>query len=611
VCVLAPALCLQRLPLSSSGPERPAMWSGWLWGAFVPILPLLGDFGISAVSIGMVGLLGGRRLRLDRVVWILPLLSLMAGTVVVEVLRYGAEFFGSVSINDFARARGMLEWFLNTHAHSWKALSWVVTFGLVVALFESVPPVFDGVRRGLGVGIACAALVTIAQHLDLFAFVLPNQTAFWTGINRLSGTFSDPNAQGICLALSYFLIAGDKRGRESSRWFFVLLSILIVVAGLLSGSRSFVLALIIGALVGAWWKSRRLVIVSLLAGMALILSVSLLDLYTPWFSQVVSSDLIPEGGRRVLMSCSVVRATESFFSRGIFFRMGLGLFEHFPLFGVGVNQFRSYVPALVAQLGLDIGGWTDNSNNFYLGLLTELGLLGTLVFIVTVAGRALVVKGADTFCLSGLIVLGFLLLTGPHLDFPEVLFLTAGLVAASTRSRDFRALRVLTVAGISVTIGALSALAREQGGYLWEAQRGHSEQWLSPAAEIAVACSCDGSAELILESSYVPTTSPLTVSVRASSGESRVVDFTRSEAQKLTFRCPNQPSQMGDHNPGKMKFSILTTPGWSPSRAWPEKSRDTRILGIRVRVRRWQDLLGIVRCATPSRSVPGAVSDQS
>ncbi len=595
IVTLGSALILQVVPNRSLSREQRDRWSAGLWGAVVPILPLLGDGGIVAVSIGMVLLLGVQRLHLRRFVWILPLLCLLCGNLITEVMRQAPEYFRAASINDFARARTMIEWFLHTHAYSWRCFSHVITFGLVVALFESLPVVFEGVRRGLGIGVVIAAVVTIAQHFDIAAVVLPNQTAFWTSINRLSGTFSDPNALGIFLAIAPFLIFEGIQPRAASRCFLFVLSALILSAGLLSGSRSFVLALVLGLLAGVWLLSRRLLIVSVAIGAICIAVLSVLDLYTPWVEGVISSDFMPEGARRVLMSCSLVRASQSFFSRGVFFTLGWHLFEYFPLFGVGSDQFRYYVPALVDRLGLNIGGWTDNSNNFYLGLLTELGLLGVLVFIVTICGRCLV-KRPNTFCIVGLFVLFCILFTGPHLDFPEVLFLVAGLIAAATRSRDVGLVRLSSLAAVSMGIGILGPLAREQGGYLWESHRPHFEQWLSPAAEIAVACSCKGFAELVLESSYVPTTSPLTVSVEASSGEVQEVSFKRPEAKKLIFRCADQPLQSLDHYPGKMRFSVLTTPGWSPVRAWPEVTTDRRILGIKVRNRRWEDLLAPERC---------------
>jgi hypothetical protein len=468
-------------------------------------------------------------------------------------------------------------------------------FALVVSLFECIPAVFQGIRRGLGVGVGCAALVTVAQYVGLFTVVLPNQTAFWTGINRLSGTFSDPNAQGIFLAVAPFLIFAGLERRAASRWFVWTLSSLIVVAGLLSGSRSFVLAAMLALLAGVWMISRRLLLLSLLAGCVFVAGVSLLDLYTPWFEQLLSSAFVPEGARRVLMTCSLVRVSESFFSRSVFFILGRGLFDHFPVFGVGLDQFRYYVPALVDQLGLNIPGWVDNSNNFYLGLLTELGLLGTLLFVLTARGRV-VAKDRGVVCLVGLFVLVSVLVTGPHLDFPEVLFLSAGLVAVSTRTRAVTWTHTVTFACIGIIVGVLGVLTREQGGYLWESRHGSFEQWLTPAAEISVACSCKGFAEVALESAYVPQTSSLAVSVRASNGELRHLNFTAPEIQQVVFRCTETDAYAYEYHPGTMTLSITTSPGWSPVRAWPGRTSDTRMLGVKVRGRHWEDLLGPARC---------------
>jgi hypothetical protein len=526
---------------------------------------------------------------------------MFAGAVIAEVLRCAPEYFGSLAVDDVGRARSVVGWFLNVHAHSWRYFSYLVMLSLVVALFESAPIVFRGVRGGLAVGVVCAALVTIAQFFDLLTGVLPNQTAFWTGINRLSGTFSDPNAQGIFLAVAPFLIFAGREKRADNRWVVWIISVLTVCAGLLSGSRSFVLAGVLALLAGVWLVSRRWVVLSLVGGCVFVAAVSLLDLYTPWFEKVLSSSFVPEGGRRVLMTCSLERVSESFFSRGVFFILGRELFDHFPVFGVGIDQFRYYVPSLAERLGINISGWVDNSNNFYLGLLTELGLLGTFLFILTVGGR-IICKEKGPLCLVGLFVLASVLVTGPHLDFPEVLFLVAGLVAVATRPRAVRAMRTVTFAGVGLVIGLAGVFTREQGGYLWESQRGEFEQWLSPAAVISVACSCDGIAQVALESSYVPTTSPLIVSLRASTGEVRNLNFTAAEAQKVSFRCRESKVPAYEYSPGQITVSITTTPGWSPARAWPGKTADTRALGIKVRHRRWEDLLGPPRCTRATTS---------
>lgn len=593
--LLACALCVRFAPSNSFAHDRRDRWCGSLWGASIPLLPWLGETAIVAVSIGMVCVVGRSRLRLRRAVWIAPMLCMSAGAVMAEVARLAPEYFGAVALDDFARARGAMAGFLDTHAHSLRYFSHLVMFGLVVALFEGVPDVFRGVRRGLGIGVACAALVTVAQFFDLLTGVVPNQSAFWSGINRLSGSFSDPNAQGIFLAVAPFLIFGGTEGSARGRWFVWALSVLMACAGLLSGSRSFVLALILALLAGVWMFSRRLLFFSLLAGCVFVAGVSLLDLYAPWFEQWLSGSFIPEGGRRVLMTCSLSRVSESFFSRGVFFVLGRELFDHFPLFGVGVDRFRFYVPALVERLGLNISGWVDNSNNFYLGLLTELGLLGTFLFVLTVRGRTLA-REREALCLVGLFVLASVLVTGPHLDFPEVLFLSAGLVAASTRPRAIRGMHTVTFACVGLVVGFAGVFTREQGGYLWESRQGRFEQWLSPAAVVSVACSCEGMAELALESSYVPKASPLVVSVRASNGEVRELSFTAPEAQKVTFRCRETESLSHDHHPGTITLSITTVPGWSPARAWPGKTSDTRTLGIKMRHRRSEDLLGASRC---------------
>lgn len=589
---LVSALLIRRIAARVSSSEQGERWCASLWGALVPLVPVFGSNGVVAISLGLAALLGERRVTFKKLIWVAPLLGLASGAVIAEVLRQSSEYFGALSFTDLRRARSITEWFIATHAHSWRYLSHLIMFALVVSLLESSEAIREGVRRGLVVGASCAALVTVVQFVGYPPLALPNQTTFWTAINRLSGTFSDPNAQGIFLALVPFLIfkrIPPSAGEGKVLW---LLAPLLLSAGLLSGSRSFIVAVILGVFFAIWIVSRRVALLTCCAGVVAVAALSFLDLYTSYVGQLLDSEWIPEGCRRMVTTLSIPRATESFFSRGVFLKLGLELFDHFPLFGVGADRFRYYVPALVDRLGLDIGGWVDNSNNFYLGILTEQGILGAILFAMAVRGRTLV-REATTVPMIGLLVLCCLLTTGPHLDFPEVLFVTAMLTAVTTGIRATTCGPLTAAACLGFGIGILGVFTREQGGYLWEGRGSTHEQWLSPAAEIFAACRCDGFAQVDIESAYVPSTAPLTVNVVTSQGESRDLQFTRAEVKRAIFACSTGE---GFPSPSRLRLSITSSLGWSPARAWPSRSTDDRIFGVKLRGRRWQDLLGAQQC---------------
>jgi hypothetical protein len=99
--------------------------------------------------------------------WLIPLLALIAGSVVAEVFSGFQGFFGSLAVSDPARLADALRWFLQVHAHSWGYLSGLILILLVVDLFDGKPELLSCFRRGLLWGIAAAALVTLAQFFGI------------------------------------------------------------------------------------------------------------------------------------------------------------------------------------------------------------------------------------------------------------------------------------------------------------------------------------------------------------------------------------------------------------------------------------------------------------
>ena len=593
-CAVALVLCVRFVPVSSGALSNISNQRlGWIWGALLPLLPACGRSSVGVFSLVVVRLLLGKAAVSRGSAWLVPLLVLILGSVVAEVFIGAHGFFASIATSEPGRLAQALHWFLKVHAHSWGYLSGLIVFLFVVQLFDEKPELLGPFRRGLIWGVAASSLLTLAQFFEIGGIRLHGQKAFWSSVNRIAGSFSDPNAQGVFLGLAPFVLISGGSLRRSERYLTGITLALAVSAGLLSGSRTFMVAVIVSLASVSWFYSRRIFVAALVSAAVAVFSITLADLYSPWLGAVLQSSWLPEGARRVIESCSLPRAPQMFFSRAVFWKMALELFSFNPFFGVGADRFRFYVPAVSEKLALGLRGWTDNSNSFYLGILTELGLFGLLAFLLVALGRKPKVSLLGSVSGIGLLVLGTTLLTGPHLDFPEVMIIAAVLIAAATRASVVPTGSVLMSACFFGLVGLLSALSRDQGGYDWEAS---GDQWLSPQASVSVACGCDGLAELHLESLYVPTRMPLRVFARSEFGEHHELVFQRAEVKRLTVSCLSVPSEAIEHQPGTVKVLLSTEIGWSPSRAWPGKSDDTRVLGIRLRERSWRDLFGADRC---------------
>lgn len=593
--------------------------SEFLWGVTLPILPTFGPQVTAIVSLIAAGavlsrfrcsrseatVMEGRSPRGSTLRWLSPLLALAAGGVLVEIYLGCQGFFAVDWVHQPNRIPSLVQSFQRVHLHSVSLLIQLVLLGLVVAALEDAPERRQAVRAGLLVGVVGAALTTVAQVFGIATEFLPANAPFWVSINRVRGTFTDPNAQGIFLALSLFVIA---QCIQSSRRSWCGMAVALVsagcalVAGLLSGSRSFVLGVGLLGVALAWRYSRRAVVWGSIAAVAGVLGISLLDTLGGGLEGLLSGWYLPEGVRRVLLSCSLARLSESLFSRAVFLRIGAEVFQSFPLFGVGADQFRFYVPAVTQKLGIDIGGWTDNSNNFYLGFFAEHGLFGALALLAVLTRRRWS-GGAEWWSTAGVGAMAVLLLTGPHLDFSEVLVLFGVLVAGSTPHQHAGAVRPIpwVVVSIFLVAGGAGALTRERGAYAWEvAKDGSVSQWLSPSAQLGVACGCDGLGSLELEALYVPQARPLRVQLSTQGAQPDLIDFVRPGRKHVSVRCGpehGEEIQWGEY-PRWVKVSIKSEPGWSPHRAWPGRAgeQDDRLLGVRVLGRQWRDLLGPEPC---------------
>jgi hypothetical protein len=302
------------------------------------------------------------------------------------------------------------------------------------------------------------------------------------------------------------------------------------------------------------------------AGVAAIAITTVVDIRTPLLAAVGASSALPEGVKRMISAMSLARFEETFASRSVFVTLSRSIIDREPLFGVGANAFASYVPLVGASIP-SLKGWVDNSNNFYLGIVAELGLIGLSGFIMTVLSRR---RSAENSIMSGVILgaVGIMLLTGPHTDFVEVLLPIALLIGMTTTVRRSLGYTQTYAAGLFLLGGLLAGAHHERGVYAWHAHDGAVRRWLSPDATIQVLCQ-EGSAQdqssVMIRSSYVPSREPLNVMIRSASFF-REVQLSDQSERTIPLPCG--------------RYHLVVSPAWSPARAWPGNSEDRRLLGV-------------------------------
>jgi hypothetical protein len=509
-------------------------------------------------------------------------------------------------------------YFISTLFPMWKP---AVDLSLVFILIGSVSHTsnLSALKRYVVVGALLGAIVTVLQKHGAAGFLLRNQSSFWSGVDRLPGSFSDPNAQGVylCCALIFGVVPLWRELRTAAASgvtallirYGVLIGVVAVIgyAALLGGSRSFFLGLGIWCALSVFLQRRSLIIPSLVVGVCTLFAATFWKyLISPEHAEFYLG-MLPTGARRVLDALSMDRITETFFSRSVFLRMSWEALREYGVWGIGLNRFRYFSPALADAAGYDLGGWIDNANNFYLGLATEVGVLGAVVILATGVNRKLAVptlKGAGVVVVTVLA----LLFTGPHIESPEVGFLYAVILGALTRQNSpsesnvqslygRSVLRAVALVVVCIGIGAVES-SREVGVYTWEREGPGMHQWLAPFSRVSKACGCNGDASFNLEVAHASQEDPIIVTVKGSGGAPIQKVFSRPGIQRITAPCVpknSSPQQVPYHYPtqGREMFTIVTSSAWSPK---DSGSQDPRVFGVRLRDRRVLDLVGHRPC---------------
>ena len=438
---------------------------------------------------------------------------------------------------------------------------------VLMAVLGARPELLRWCCRGLVASVPIAIIWILSEKLGVYEIALP---AFWERVRRAAGPFTDPNAFGVFTALTLPIVwyAGHSVPRLvlPSR----LLAVLWVVIGLWSGSRSFILALVVYSCCALVRRcGARACVVGLFLALplgALLLSVSTWQpqLFPPSIARVVSTF---QGGD-----------SEGFSSRLMFWQIAVNTWIDHPLSGVGFEQFRAGVTGYAARLGLPLGGWTDNANSLYLGVLAEGGILWFLAWVIFVFHLSRR-KDAAPAALPGVVALAVLLIVGPHLDFDEVSIIGAVLLAGAVESvRGARSLHVFSRLWLVLLACALPTMflkeaLRDHGFFAWERnERGEWYRWTSAQFQGVLACR-DGRA--ILNVMHAPPSGYL--------AQQRII----VDADTSTYQRDLQPGLVQEiYLPCRggidfIRYRAALESVWSPAR-YEFANVDFRPLGVKV-----------------------------
>lgn len=269
--------------------------------------------------------------------------------------------------------------------------------------------------RGLTVGVCISSAVLVGQVLNLSPYLLLNQSAFWSLTGRLPATFSDPNAFGVVasfLAIFFALVVANRAG-----W---IVAFLLVGGTLWSGSRTSVVLLSTAFIIHVALRLRQR---RLLGVLCVIGAVVVVGIGAPPINERLQQLLPAASLARVLQTVNWERASEMLESRTVYARVALEVWRESPVVGVGWGRFFAEQLGAAERLGIRLGNWRDNANNFYLEMLVEGGCVGLATVVCAWFSAAASVRRFQSYrgeyaAIVAALAVG--LVTGPHLLFDEL-----------------------------------------------------------------------------------------------------------------------------------------------------------------------------------------------
>jgi len=363
----------------------------------------------------------------------------------------------------------------------------IIGFGIAVIVFNIMED-FKDILRAIGVLFASTLVSIFFIFYQYFFNPYLGSFPYWVESGRFNSTFSDPNALGaytiLIFPLFFAFIVYFKK------WYlkiiFLGFLILLLFMTVLSGSRtaliSMSISLLIFVIIGLIKyfkrpKKAQNIKISKLPGIISIVLIAVI-LLTIIFSflflfiseKVEDTFLIKLGAvERVYesfntfihyyKSAGFVEALKSISNfRYIYWGQAIAMANDYPLSGVGIGSYITLLPNyfIKNRVGFDR---VDYTGNYYLQILSELGVIGLILIVVIfyfIAKRILlfyknskllISKDKSIWIFTGLfasfISMLFALFFGPHTTFTEVqltfwLIIGLGLVfIKATENRNY------------------------------------------------------------------------------------------------------------------------------------------------------------------------------
>lgn len=577
-----------------------------LIGIMIPTIPWVGAHVLLGVALSFFALRTRPPREVtkyspeDSLLWIAPLMGFLIGSVAGELSAAFSLFdpvtqglASNLRLDGVARVADLVRSVVDVQIVSWHLLARVLLAGCFVGFLSGNGGLTRTLVKWLQSSAFLSALFVLLQWVGGLSFRLPNQTALWDSLGRPSGLLTDPNSLGLVMALVLWIVFLVRPLSFSSLMPNALWTASIVLAGIFSGSRTFLLSAGILLLLIIWRRANRVhasprvngtVLVFTLVFSVIVVGITLVDANSGLVGQLAASESLPMGIRRGVAALSLLRLEETFMSRTVFIEFVREIGRGHWIFGIGADRFIDYVPLVGAERNL-VRGWRDNSNNLYLGILTELGVLGGITFVLAIISRVIRDgSGVDlhlgtsrkVYYVGAVVMLGVLGLTGPHTDFVEVLLLVSALVAITTESRYLFLPTYRILAVIALFAGVIASGFHEQGVYGWNDTPYGAARWLSHNARVELECTNatpEGlHARFKVQPRYVPQTEPLRLSIATELGSTQEISLYSGSNHEIMIPCVRA---------GENFFAqVVTRPAWSPYRAWPKVSGDRRILGV-------------------------------
>jgi len=453
-----------------------------------------------------------------------------------------------------------------------------------------------GILWGGTLGLLFSIIQALTRKLPLIEQIhlqFPRQTPLWDSLNRSVGTFTDPNAFGIFSAVFFIFLLlhiGKEQDVYNERPRLVLCGmILAILGGLLSGSRTFLLYILVffvlyGALTAYSVRKQpngRGVLV-------ILIGISLCGLIVLGLDNFQSLVRVRETISALLRGdLSLVENRLQFAS------LGVEAFSRFPVSGVGPLQFSGYVTSLSDYLGIDIGFWTDNPNNAYIGFLAEYGLLGLLVMTLMLLYSKIGLqeglhtkKRAFRVGLAAFASFAVILFIGPHYLFQEVMLLCALFLSLIIRlisvHRSSYLLAIFVVLAFSPAL-YVSTLQGEMGLYQWEKDpvSGHTYRWTQRAFSTWILCNDEEGTSQRQASIQIRNIASAAQRVSLSTEGGHLEQLLPAGAnQSLKIPCPAENPYRG-----------LNVKGYIDKPFYPNSKGDKRLLGVQILSESPKDIL--------------------